>query len=217
MQSKDIAIRIRMTQLLLIRHGQSTWNAEGRIQGWADPPLSETGLDQARKLAQRLAADGYTLAAIYSSPLLRARQTAEQVAQALELPVQADERLKENGVGKFTGLTGQEVEQQFPEWWAARRVSQEWIPPPDGEDRNSFASRAAAVMAHIVADHSEQTVAVVSHGGILGAYLIHALEMSIHRSSPFQFDNASLSVVQIGEHRIRLLKLNDTAHLMNNN
>jgi broad specificity phosphatase PhoE len=58
-------------------------------------------------------------------------------------------------------------------------------------------------------------VGVVSHGGILGAYLIHALEMSMHRSSPFQFDNASLSIVQVGEQRIRLLKLNDTAHLTN--
>ena len=204
-----------MTRLLLTRHGQSTWNAEGRFQGWADPPLSETGLDQARKLAQRLAADGYTLAAIYSSPLLRAKQTAEQVGQAFGLPVQTDERLKEIDVGQITGLTGSEVEQRFPEWWAARRVSQEWMPPPEGEDRNSFASRAAAVMAHIVANHSEQTVAVVSHGGILGAYLIHALEMSIHRSSPFQFDNASLSIAQVGERRIRLLRLNDTAHLTN--
>jgi len=204
-----------MTQLLLIRHGQSTWNAEGRIQGWADPPLSERGLGQARKLAQRLIAEGYPLAAIYSSPLLRARKTAEQVAQTLGLPVQTDERLKENGVGQFTGLTGQEVEQQFPEWVAARRSSPAWIAPPDGEARDGFASRAAAVMAHIVANHSEQTVAVVSHGGILGAYLIHALEMSIHRSSPFQFDNASLSIVQVGEQRIRLLKLNDTAHLTN--
>jgi len=204
-----------MTQLLLIRHGQSTWNAQGRIQGWADPPLSETGLDQARKLAQRLIIEGYPIAAIYSSPLLRARQTAEQVAQALGLPVQTDDRLKENGVGQFTGLTGQEVEQQFPEWVAARRASPAWIAPPDGEDRGGFASRTAAVMADIVANHSEQTVAVVSHGGILGAYLIHVLEMSIHRSSPFQFDNASLSIVQVGEHRIRLLKLNDTAHLMN--
>src|SRR5512136_2830135 len=102
-----------MTQLLLIRHGQSTWNAQGRIQGWADPPLSETGLDQARKLAQRLAADGHTLAAIYSSPLFRAQQTAEQVGQAFSLPVQTEDRLKENNVGQLTGLTGIEVGQQF--------------------------------------------------------------------------------------------------------
>jgi probable phosphoglycerate mutase len=204
-----------MMQLLLIRHAQSTWNAQGRIQGWADPPLSETGLDQARKLAQRLVADGHAVAAIYSSPLLRAWQTAEQLGQALGLSVQTDDRLKENDVGQLTGLTGMEVEQRFPEWMAARRASLEWVQPPEGEGRDHFASRAVAVMSDIVARHAGQTVAVVSHGGTLGIYLAHLLEMPIHRSLPFQFDNTSLSVVKVGEHRIRLLKLNDTAHLMN--
>jgi len=204
-----------MTQLLLIRHAESTWNAEGRIQGWADPPLSETGHDQARKLAQRLAADGHAIAAIYSSPLLRARQTAEQLGQALGLLVQTDDRLKENGVGQLTGLTGPEVEQQFPEWIAARRASLEWTPPPEGEGRDHFVSRAVAAMMDIVARHAGQTVAVVSHGGTLGVYLAHLLEMPIHRSLPFQFDNTSLSIVKVGDRRIRLLKLNDTAHLMN--
>jgi probable phosphoglycerate mutase len=204
-----------MMQLLLIRHAQSTWNAQGRIQGWADPPLSETGLDQARKLAQRLVADGHAVAAIYSSPLLRAWQTAEQLGQALGLSVQTDDRLKENDVGQLTGLTGPEVEQRFPEWMAARRASLEWVQPPEGEGRDHLASRAVAVMSDIVARHAGQTVAVVSHGGTLGVYLAHLLEMPIHRSLPFQFDNTSLSVVKVGEHRIRLLKLNDTAHLMN--
>jgi probable phosphoglycerate mutase len=204
-----------MTQLLLIRHAESMWNAEGRIQGWADPPLSETGLDQARKLAQRLVADGHAIAAIYSSPLLRAWQTAEQLGQAVGLPVQTDDRLKENDVGQLTGLTGPEVEQRFPEWVTARRASLEWVPPPEGEVWDHFVSRAVAVMSDIVAKHSGQTVAVVSHGGTLGVYLAHLLEMPLHRSLPFQFDNTSLSVVQVGEHRIRLLKLNDTAHLMN--
>jgi len=192
-----------MTQLLLIRHGQSTWNAEGRIQGWADPPLGETGLDQARKLAQWLVVEGYPIVAIYSSPLLRAKQTAEQVGQAFSLPVQTDDRLKENNVGQLTGLTGPEVEQRFPEWLAARRVSQEWMPPPEGEDRDHFVSRAVAVMTDIVTNHSERTIAVVSHGGTLGVYLAYLLEMPTHRSLPFQFDNASLSIVRIGEHRIR--------------
>jgi len=204
-----------MTQLLLIRHAQSTWNADGRIQGWADPPLNETGLDQACKLAQRLVADGHAIAAIYSSPLLRAKQTAEQVSQIFDLPVQTDDRLKENNVGQLTGLTGPEVEQRFPEWLAARRASLEWMPPPEGEDRDHFVSRAVAVMTDIVANHAGQTVAVVSHGGTLGVYLAHLLEMPIHRSLPFQFENTSLSIVKVGEHRIRLLKLNDTAHLMN--
>ena len=205
-----------MTHLLLIRHGQSIWNAEGRMQGWADPPLDDIGREQARQLAQRLAAEGHDIAAIYSSPLLRARQTADEIGQVLGLPVRTDDRLKENNVGQITGLTGPEVEQRFPEWVALfHRPGNEWVPPPGGEDRDTFASRAVAAMADIIAHHPDQTVAVVSHGGTLGVYLAHLLEMPIHRRLPFQFDNTSLSIVKVTERRVRLAKLNDTSHLKN--
>jgi broad specificity phosphatase PhoE len=204
-----------MTRLLLVRHGQSTWNAQGRLQGWADPPLDETGQEQARWLARRLAAEEQNISAIYSSPLLRARQTAEALGLTLGLSVQADDRLKENDVGLLAGLTGSEIEEKFPDWVAARRASAEWTPPPGGEDRDGFVSRAVAVMRDIAAHHPDQTVAVVSHGGTLGVYLAHLLEMPIHRSLPFQFDNASLSIVKVSERRVRLFKLNDTSHLSN--
>ncbi len=206
-----------MTQLLLIRHGQSTWNAVGRLQGWADPPLDEIGCEQARKLARRLADEGHGLAAIYSSPLARARQTAEEIARALKLILQTDDRLKENNVGQLTGLTGPEIDEQFPEWVALfRRPGNEWVQPPGGEDRDEFVNRAVAAMADVVAKHPEQTVAIISHGGTLGVYLAHLLGMPIHRRLPFQFDNASLSVVRVDntETRVRLIKFNDTSHLM---
>jgi len=204
-----------MTRLILVRHGQSTWNAQGRIQGWADPPLDDTGQEQARRLARRLAAEEQDISALYSSPLLRARQTAEAIGLALGLTVQTDDRLKENDVGLLAGLTGDEVEQQFPEWIAARRASVEWMVPPGGEDRDTFLERAVAVMGDIVTHHPDQSVAVVSHGGTLGVYLAHLLEMPIHRTLPFQFDNTSLSIVKVGERRVRLYKLNDTSHLSN--
>ena len=204
-----------MTKLLLVRHGQSTWNAQGRLQGWADPPLDDTGQEQALKLARRLAAEEKNVSAIYSSPLLRARQTAEAIGLTLGLTVQTDDRLKENDVGRLAGLTGAEIEARFPEWVAARRASVEWAPPPGGEDRDAFVSRAVAVMCDIVAHHPDQTVAIVSHGGTLGVYLAHLLEMPIHRSLPFQFDNTSLSIVKVSERRVRLFKFNDTSHLSN--
>jgi broad specificity phosphatase PhoE len=202
-----------MTQLLLVRHGQSTWNVQGRVQGWADPPLDDIGREQARRLARRLADERHDVAAIYSSPLARARQTAEEMARALKLILRTDDRLKENNVGQLTGLTGPEIEQQFPDWVAARQASQEWTSPPGGEDRDEFVSRCAAAMADIVANHPEQTVAVVSHGGTLGVYLAHLLEMPIHRRLPFQFDNASLSIVKVNERGVRLVKFNDTSHM----
>jgi broad specificity phosphatase PhoE len=205
-----------MTQLLLIRHGQSTWNAIGRIQGWADPPLDETGREQAHKLASRLVAEEHNIAALYSSPLLRAGQTAEAIGHALGLAVQADDRLKENNVGQITGLNDAEVNQHFPEWVAQfNRPGNEYITPPGGEDRDHFVRRAAAAMADIVARHPDQTVVVVSHGGTLGVYLAHLMEIPIRRRLPFQFDNASVSIVRVTEQRVRLLKFNDTWHLAN--
>ena len=92
-----------MTRLMLIRHGRSTWNAEGRIQGQADPPLDEMGREQARRLAERL--HGEPIVALYTSPLLRARETAGIIGQALDVPVTPDERLKEYDVGDVAGLT----------------------------------------------------------------------------------------------------------------
>lgn len=204
-----------MTQLLLIRHGQSTWNAQGRMQGWADPPLDEIGHDQAGKLAERLRCEDHTLAAIYSSPLVRARQTAEEIGRVFDLPVQTDDRLKEHGIGQLTGLTGAQVEEQFPDWIAARQGGRAWVVPPGGEDRDAFIQRAAAVMTDIINNHPEQTVAVVSHGGTLGVYLAHLLEIPTHRSLPFQFDNTGISIVRIAHGRIRLARLNDTGHLSN--
>jgi len=203
-----------MTRLLLIRHGRSTWNATGKLQGWADPPLDETGLEQVRRLAQRLVAERHTVAALYSSPQLRASQTAAQVAAALGLAVQTDDRLKENDVGQLTGLTGDEVAQQYPDWVAQfHNGSKDWLCPPGGEERDSFAGRVASVMGEIVERHPEDTVAVVCHGGTLGVYLMHLLDLPTRRRSPFQFDNTSLSIVSVSPQRVRLLKLNDTAHL----
>ena len=205
-----------MTQLLLIRHGQSTWNAIGRIQGWADPPLDDAGGEQARKLASRLATEEHNIAALYSSPLLRASQTAEQIGQTLGLTVQTNDRLKENDVGQITGMNEAEINQRFPDWVAQfNRPGNEYITPPGGEERAHFVQRATAVMVDIVAGHPDQTVAIVSHGGTLGVYLAHLLEMPIHRRLPFQFDNASLSIVRVTERRIRLVKFNDTWHLTN--
>ncbi len=204
-----------MTRLILVRHGQSTWNAKGRIQGWADPPLDEIGHDQAGKLAERLRCEGHELTAIYSSPLVRARHTAEEIGRVFELPVQTDDRLKEHGVGQLTGLTGLQVEEQFPAWVAARQGGRVWVVPPDGEDRDEFIQRAVSVMTDIINNHLDQTVAVVSHGGTLGVYLAHLLEIPTYRSLPFQFDNTSLSIVRLSKGRVRLVRLNDTGHLSN--
>jgi probable phosphoglycerate mutase len=203
-----------VTRLFLIRHGRSTWNAEHRIQGHADPPLDGVGQEQARRLAERLRQDPPV--GLYTSPQRRALGTAEIIGHTLGVPVVPDERLKERDVGDVMGLTWQQVVEQFPD--LARRwvEASESVEIPGEEDTGAFRARVVAVFDDILTRFPEEPVAVVSHGGTLGAYLNHLLGRT-SRFSPFSFDNASLSIVQVKPARnpawphVRLL--NDTCHL----
>jgi len=197
-------------RLYLVRHAESTWNAEGRVQGQADPPLSERGLTQAAQLAYRFRGD--TITALYASTLQRARQTAERIAKAADLPVRFDDRLKEHNLGLFTGLIWTEIVAQYPEF--AKSWMEQALDMPGGEKHVAFRRRAAGVMQDIVAQHSEGKIVVVSHGGILGEYLAYLLGLDPDRRHPFRFDNASVSIVEVGGVMSRLHRLNDVSHLM---
>ncbi|MBU0703329.1 MAG: histidine phosphatase family protein [Chloroflexi bacterium] len=199
-----------MTRLFLIRHGRSTWNAERRIQGRADPPLDEVGQEQARRLAERLRDDPPV--ALYTSPQRRAQETADIIGQALGISVAPDERLREYDVGDITGLTWKQVEEQYPD--VARRWTEasEDFTLPGEEGRAPFRTRVAAALDEIIARHVEETIGVVAHGGTLGTYLNHLIGLP-SRFSPFSFGNGSLSVVEVNPVRPRILLLNDTCHL----
>ena len=132
-----------MTRILLARHGETDWNRLGRWQGHADPPLNEAGLSQAAELAERLAGDG--IAAVYSSDLVRASETARVVADRLGLDVVEDARLREIDVGSWSGLTRAEVEQRFPEGYAR------WLDGEighDGETREELTERVVGAVDH---------------------------------------------------------------------
>jgi len=200
-----------VTRLYFIRHGRSIWNAECRIQGRSDPPLDEVGREQARKLAERMRG-GETLAALYASPLQRARETAEIVGEALGLEVIADDRLREYDVGDLAGLTWSQIEERFP--GVARRWSEadESLELPGAEPHAQFRVQMVAVIEEIVARHAEESVGVVSHGGAIGAYLNHLLNIP-SRYTPFRFGNTSLSIVEVDPVRPHIVLLNDTCHL----
>ena len=200
-----------MTRLILIRHGRSTWNAAKRIQGQADPPLDGVGREQARRLADRLR--GEEIAELYASPLRRAQETAEIIGEALGVPVVPDERLKEHDAGDFTGLTWEQVTEQYPE--VARRWAEDpWSLEIPGEEEDAvFRARVVAAFDDILAQHAEGTVGVVAHGGTLGAYLNHLIGLPT-RFSPFRFANGSLSIVEVNPVRPRIVLLNDTCHLV---
>lgn len=150
-----------MTQLLLVRHGETDWNRELRVQGHADPSLNETGRRQARALAERLA--GVRVDAIYSSDLARARETAEILAASFDAPVRFDAALREVDTGNWTGLTRDEILESFPD---AHRH--------DGETREQLAERVVAAIDHMRAAHPGGHVLVVTHGGPVRAAWRHA-------------------------------------------
>lgn len=158
-----------MTRILLARHGETDWNRLGRWQGHADPPLNDAGRAQAAQLAERLAGDG--IAAIYSSDLTRASQTARVVADRLGLDVVEDRGLREIDVGAWSGLTRAEVEQRFPEGYAR------WLGGEighDGETRDELTLRVVGAVERIAAAHPEGTILVVTHGGAIRALRRHA-------------------------------------------
>jgi broad specificity phosphatase PhoE len=154
-----------VTTILLARHGETDWNREGRFQGHADPPLNEAGRAQAAELAAALARD--ELAAVYSSPLRRALETAEIVAgtHGLEpVPVQA---LHEVDVGSWQGLTRAEVKRRFPEQYAHwLDYGQGW---DDGETYDEMGERVVATLLELAAAHDGARILAVTHGGPIRA------------------------------------------------
>jgi broad specificity phosphatase PhoE len=148
-----------MTRLLLVRHGQSTWNAEERWQGHADPPLSPLGERQARAAAEATAALAPT--ALMSSDLSRARRTAELIAPAGLVPT-VEPALKERDVGEWTGLTRTEIDERYPGFREAYRS------PPGFEDDRALLARTLPALQAIAARLGNDAVCViVSHGGVI--------------------------------------------------
>lgn len=155
--------------MLLARHGETEWNRLGRWQGHADPPLNDTGRAQAQALAGELADDG--VAAIYSSDLQRASETARIVGDRLGLPVTEARALREIDVGSWSGLTRDEVRERFPEGfarWLAGEIGH------DGETREELAARVVPAIESIAETHPGALVLVVTHGGVIRALRRHA-------------------------------------------
>lgn len=146
-----------MSRILIVRHGQSTWNAAGRWQGQADPPLSELGIEQAERASTAIE----RVDAVWSSDLERANHTARILAAPHGLSVVADPRVRERAAGPWTGLTRDGIEEQFPGFLADGRR------PPGYEDDASLAARAFAALEEFAAALAGGTGIVVSHGGVI--------------------------------------------------
>jgi probable phosphoglycerate mutase len=163
-----------MMRILLIRHGETPWNRSRRWQGHADVPLSREGLEQAIRLALHLKEERTPIDRIYSSDLRRAQQTAQKLVEALATELVVDPALREIEVGKWTGLSQDEIKERFAEEWA-RIAAGEDLPRGGGETFAAFSLRIVAALDRLRRRHGGKTVAAVTHGGVIRAALLHAL------------------------------------------
>jgi probable phosphoglycerate mutase len=202
--------------LLLLRHGETRHSRERRFSGRADPPLTDRGAAQSAAAARRLAAlsaSGLDVAAVLTSPLRRARATAEMVAAGLGLRPLADDDLAETDFGVWEGLTFAEVRERYPRELAAWLGSTE-VAPPGGESFAVIAARVRRVRARLADTYSGRTLVVVSHVTPLETLVCLALDAPISALYRLHLDLGSLSIVDWyadGPATVRLL--NDTNHL----
>ena len=174
------------TTLVLVRHGETDWNAENRFQGHADPPLNETGRAQARALATELRREAF--AALYTSPLQRAAETAAIIGYELALEPRWDDALKEVDVGSWSGLTRAEVEQRYPTGFARwLEYGHGW---DDGETYDELGDRVVTGLTRIAERHDGGHVLAITHGGPIRSALAVAERVS--------FDEARRSIHVIG-------------------
>ncbi|MBI3536906.1 MAG: histidine phosphatase family protein [Chloroflexi bacterium] len=201
--------------LIFIRHGETDWNVEQRIQGQTDTPLNARGMEQAEKLAAHLAAEE-KISALYSSPQQRARVTAETIARQIGIAPMFDDRLKEKFLGELEGMQISIVEQKYPEWFRAWRESENYIALPGEEEPRDLQIRVQSFLDELKSRHANGArVAIVTHGATLNMLMATLLGWDIQRRLPFWFDNASVNWVDCTRARPRIRLLNDTCHLRN--
>jgi 2,3-bisphosphoglycerate-dependent phosphoglycerate mutase len=204
-----------MTEIILIRHGETEWNALGRYQGHTDIALNNTGHAQAQAAARAIAHLHKTqpFAGLYASDLQRALQTAQPIAQVLSLPVQTDPRLRERHFGALEGLTREQIAQQHPDH--AARLLEPHHPPPGGESQAQFFTRVEQALHDIAAKHPSQTVAAVCHGGTLAMAwrIAHGQWVDAPRAGPML--NASLNSIVHDGTRFSVRYWGEVSHLHN--
>ncbi|HNW58803.1 MAG TPA: histidine phosphatase family protein [bacterium] len=163
------------TELIVVRHGETEWNADKRMQGHMDVPLSATGILQAQAVASRLAAE--PVDRIYSSDLKRAFKTAEIIRGERKMALFTDVRLREIHMGTFQGMTQGEAQEKHAEAWERFFVQDAEYALPGGQSRAQKQMEIAEFMEEVVRDNPNRRLVVVTHGGILIAMLRHVLHL----------------------------------------
>ena len=201
----------QVTRVLAIRHGETAWNVDSRIQGQLDIPLNETGRWQARRLARAVAEEG--ISAVYSSDLLRAFETARSVARGCGQPINTDTGLRERGFGVFEGLTFREIEQRWPEQSERWRKRDPEFGPEGGEMLRDFYARCVETATRLAAAHPGETIALVAHGGVMDSLYRAASRVALDAPRSWQLGNASINRLLYTPQGFTLVGWSDTYHL----
>jgi probable phosphoglycerate mutase len=199
-------------RVVLVRHGETEWNREGRIQGYrGDSSLTATGHAQARLLAERLASECFD--ALHSSDAGRTRQTAAPIGVAAGLDVVYDAALRERNYGVFEGRTYLEVEREHPEAFQKFRSRDPYYVPPAGESAAQFRDRVVAALERIAAGAAGKHVAVIAHGGVLGMMHRHVTGTPLDAKRGYSLHNASINRLLYSGECWSIEVWGDVAHL----
>ncbi len=200
-----------MTELILIRHGETPWNRERRMQGQVDTALSDTGRAQAAALASRLAVTDFS--ALYSSDLARARETARAIADLTGHAIVAEQRLRERAFGIFEGLTYHEIADRYPEAFVRFETRDPDYVVPGGESARAFWARCLECLGEIGERHSGAGVVVVTHGLVLDAIYRAAHGIAHDQPRPVPLVNASVNVFTYRAGNWNMESWGDVEHL----
>jgi probable phosphoglycerate mutase len=199
------------TRILAIRHGETAWNAEMRLQGQLDVPLNALGRWQASRLPAAIADE--RLVAVYASDLVRAHETARTFAAPLGLPVVADRGLRERCFGHFEGRTYAEIDIRWPQDAERWRERETGYAPYGGESLETFYQRCVSTVTRLAGAHPGQTIAIVAHGGVLDCLHRAALRVELTAPRAWPLANATVNRLLFTGEGLMLIGWNDDAHL----
>lgn len=199
------------TRIIAIRHGETAWNLDTRIQGHLDIPLSAVGHRQAERLAAALSDE--PLAAIYASDLTRARQTAHYLGQAHGVAVTPEPALRERGFGDFEGKTFSEIEALLPEQSLRWRRRDPEFAPAGGESLLALRSRVVAAAERLAAQHPGELIALIGHGGVMDVLYRAATRLDIQAPRTWALGNAAINRLLWTPEGFALVGWADTQHL----
>lgn len=200
------------THLILVRHGQIQANIEKRWHGWTDSALTDFGLAQAERAAARIASEHPDISAIYASPLQRAFNTAQAIANALGLDVVAEPRLKEYGIGILEGVSFGDLHREHD--FFNQIDADAHYAPEGGESITQVGERVRDAIAELRGRHAGEKILAVSHGAAMALALADLLENNLYAWNNYHFQNTAVTEVQLGRPP-QLMRFNCVAHLEN--